>query len=110
MMSYGFRGDTIRSLLNEAKQFQNVTYISATPIERQFWFPEMQGLQELTIKWPNAKNVQVNKVKTVKIKKELDSRLAKFQPYTVPEIKKVLGEIYEDVNLEKKPVATDLNR
>ena len=64
MMSYGFRGDTIRSLLDEAKQFQNVTYISATPIERQFWFPEMQGLQELTIKWPNAKNVQVNKVKT----------------------------------------------
>lgn len=46
----------------------------------------------------------------VKIKKELDSRLAKFQPYTVPEIKKVLGEIYEDVNLEKKAVATDLNR
>ena len=46
MMSYGFRGDTIRSLLNEAKQFQNVTYISATPIERQYWFPEMEGLRE----------------------------------------------------------------
>jgi len=46
----------------------------------------------------------------VKIKKELDNRLAKFQPFTVPEIKKVLGEVYEDVNLEKQPVATDLNR
>lgn len=35
-MSYGFRGNAIRNLLNEATQFQNVTYISATPIEHQY--------------------------------------------------------------------------
>ena len=49
-MSYGFRGDAIRGLLNEAKQFGNVTYLSATPIERKYWFPEMSGLQERRIR------------------------------------------------------------
>ena len=35
-MSYGFRGETIRNLLNEAKQFQNITYLSATPVEEKY--------------------------------------------------------------------------
>lgn len=39
-----------------------------------------------------------------------DRRLSKRQPYTVPELKKILGEVYSDVNLAKKPMATDLNR
>ena len=46
----------------------------------------------------------------VKIKRELDRRLSKWQPYTVPELKKILGEVYSDVNLAKKPMATNLNR
>lgn len=46
----------------------------------------------------------------IKIKRELDRRFSKYQAYTLAEIKKTLGEIYEDVNLSKKPVATDLNR
>lgn len=45
LMSYGFRGDAIRGVLNEAKKFKSVTYLSATPIEKRFWFPEMEGLQ-----------------------------------------------------------------
>lgn len=49
MMSYGFRGNTIRNLLAEAKRFKTVTYMSATPIDREYWFPEMQGLQEMKI-------------------------------------------------------------
>ena len=46
----------------------------------------------------------------VRIKRELDRRLSKFRSYTVPEIKKILGEVYEDVHLVKTPVATDLDR
>ena len=46
----------------------------------------------------------------IKIKKELDRRLQKFIPYTIPQIKKTLGEIYADVHLNKKPMATDLNK
>ena len=49
MMSYGFRGNTIRNLLAEAKHFKTVTYMSATPIDREYWFPEMLGLQEMKI-------------------------------------------------------------
>ena len=47
--SYGFRRDAIRGLLKEAKQFQNVTYVSATPIAKAFWFDEMAGLDEWVI-------------------------------------------------------------
>ena len=49
LMSYAFRGDAIRGVLNEARQFGNVTYISATPVEEKFWFPEMQGLRKMEI-------------------------------------------------------------
>jgi hypothetical protein len=45
----------------------------------------------------------------VKIKQQLDLRLNKFEAYSIPTIKKVLGEVYVDVGLAKKPVATDLN-
>ena len=48
-MSYGFRGETIRNQLNEARQFQDVVYLSATPIERKYWFPEMDGLRDWKI-------------------------------------------------------------
>ncbi len=46
----------------------------------------------------------------LKIKRELDRRLSKFQAYTVGEIRKVLGEVYQDCGFNKKPVATDLDR
>lgn len=36
LMSYGFRKGAIRGLLDEAKKFKSVTYISATPIEKDF--------------------------------------------------------------------------
>jgi hypothetical protein len=49
MMSYGFRGGAARGVLQEAKQFRTVTYLSATPVERKFWFDEMLGLEEWII-------------------------------------------------------------
>ena len=45
----------------------------------------------------------------VKIKRELDKRLNKFDAYTIPTIRNVLKEIYGDVGLGKTPKATDLN-
>ncbi len=44
--SYGFRGDATRGVLQEAKRFQSVTYLSATPVERKYWFDEMLHLEE----------------------------------------------------------------
>lgn len=46
----------------------------------------------------------------LKVKLELDRRFNKFEAYSIPTIKQVLGEIYADVGLDKRPVATDLNR
>lgn len=46
----------------------------------------------------------------LKIKRELDLRFNKFEAYSIPDIKKILGEIYTDVGLDKTPVATDLSR
>lgn len=46
----------------------------------------------------------------LKIKRELDLRFNKFEAYSIPTIKKVLGEVYSDVGLTKTPVATDLER
>ena len=45
----------------------------------------------------------------VKIKRELDRRFNKFEAYTIPTIRKALGEIYGDVGLGKTPKATDLS-
>ena len=46
----------------------------------------------------------------LKIKRELDRRLSKFQAYPVSVVKRVLGEVYQDCSFNKKPVTTDLDR
>ena len=48
-MSYGYRGGATRGVLQEAKQFRSVTYLSATPVEHKYWFDEMLGLDEWII-------------------------------------------------------------
>ena len=40
--SYKFRYDTIKSLLQTAEKFERVTYMTATPIERQFILEELK--------------------------------------------------------------------
>lgn len=44
----------------------------------------------------------------VKIKEEIARRIKMFQTYTPQEIKRILGEIYSDVNLGKVPAISDL--
>ena len=46
----------------------------------------------------------------VKIKRELDRRFNKFEKYTIPTIKKILGEVYAAVGLGMTPKATDLEK
>jgi len=48
-MSYGYRGGATRGVLEEAKRFRSVTYLSATPVEHKYWFDEMLGLDEWII-------------------------------------------------------------
>ncbi len=46
---YSFRNSAIRNLLSTAKDFKRVTYMSATPIERDYWLEELLGLPEYRI-------------------------------------------------------------
>ena len=48
-VSLGFREDAKKGVFKEAVQFKNVTYLSATPVEREYWFKEMEGLEEWKI-------------------------------------------------------------
>jgi hypothetical protein len=47
--SYEFRYDAIRALLDVTSKFSRVTYMSATPVERQYWLEEIQHLQEIEV-------------------------------------------------------------
>lgn len=72
------------------------------------------GIEEVRKMKYHKQNIQRKLVSSsglaqdVKIKQQLDARLKKFEAYSIPTIKKVLGEVYDDVGLAKKPVATDL--
>ena len=44
-----FRNRAIRNLLATAKDFERVTYMSATPIERDYWLEELAELPEYRI-------------------------------------------------------------
>ena len=46
---YSFRNSAIRNLLLTAKDFERVTYMSATPIEREYWLEELMWLPEYRI-------------------------------------------------------------
>lgn len=46
----------------------------------------------------------------IKIFNEVSRRLHKNQAYAIPDIKKVLKEIYDSVGLKKAPCATDLDK
>lgn len=47
--SYLFRNSAVRNLLAETHKMKNVTFVSATPIEYQYWLEEMKHLPELKI-------------------------------------------------------------
>ena len=46
---YGFRNRAIRNLLATAQDFKRVTYMSATPIEREYWLEELTYMPEYRI-------------------------------------------------------------
>ncbi len=46
---YSFRHKAIKRLLAEARNFERATYMSATPIEREFLLEELKGLPTVTV-------------------------------------------------------------
>lgn len=60
----GFREDAKKSVLREATKFNRVTYLSATPVDRDYWFPEMASLREWKIEWQDARLIRTHRIKT----------------------------------------------
>ena len=67
--SYEFRYDAIRALLDEAKRFERVTYMSATPIEHRYRLNELKGMSEVKIEWPNRHKIPIE---TYSVNKPVD--------------------------------------
>ena len=56
---YSFRNKAVKQLLTQAQNFERVTYMSATPIEKEFILEELKHLPTVIIKWPNTTEVTV---------------------------------------------------
>lgn len=58
--SYKFRNQAAKHLLEYAANFERKTYVSATPVPREYWLKELQDLPEYILEWPSALKVNVN--------------------------------------------------
>ncbi len=57
---YSFRNKAIKRLLEIASNFEHVTYMSATPIEREFILEELKHFPTVIMKWANITEVTVH--------------------------------------------------
>ena len=81
--SYSFRHTAIKNLLAEAAKFERATYMTATPIEREYVLEELKHLPICEINWPHLIEVNIRSRQTSKpahyivkeCRKVLDSRL-----------------------------------
>ena len=49
LFDYSFRRSAIAGLLEQAPRFASKTFLSATPIEREFLLDELQGIPQVKI-------------------------------------------------------------
>lgn len=59
LFDYSFRHSAIAGLLEQAPRFASKTFLSATPIEREFLLDELQGIPQVKIIWPHAEPMQI---------------------------------------------------
>ena len=64
--SYSFRHTAIKNLLAEAGKFARVTYMTATPIEREYILEELKHLPICEINWPHLAEIHVRSRQTSK--------------------------------------------
>jgi len=64
--AYSYRDAAIDRLLNAVKDFDYVTYISATPIKSEYYPECLKGLDEYQINWGEYTKVKVERKKTNK--------------------------------------------
>ena len=64
--SYSFRHTAIKNLLAEAARFERATYMTATPIEREYVLEELKHLPICEINWPHLIEVNIRSRQTTK--------------------------------------------
>jgi hypothetical protein len=64
--AYSYRDKAIDHLLTSVKDFEYVTYISATPIKPEYYPESLKGLDEYEINWGEYTKVKVERKKTNK--------------------------------------------
>ena len=64
--SYVFRNLTVKEVLRTAPLFNEVTYMTATPIEEEYIFKEIMHFPVKEVVWPNMKEIRVKEVQTAR--------------------------------------------
>lgn len=64
--AYSYRDKAIDNLLHTLKEFDYVTYISATPIKPEYYPEALKGLEQYQINWGEYTKVKVERKKTNK--------------------------------------------
>ena len=62
--SYAFRKNAIKRVLKQSRLFKEVTYMTATPIEKQFMLKELKNLPVIEVQWKNVDIVNVKPIIT----------------------------------------------
>ena len=62
--SYAFRNKAVKRVLHHAKEFKEVTYMTATPIEDEFILTELKDLPVKEVIWDNVTTVDIKPIAT----------------------------------------------
>ncbi|MFR0678544.1 hypothetical protein [Dysgonomonas mossii] len=62
--SYAFRNKAVKRVLHHAKQFYEVTYMTATPIEKEFILTELKDLPVKEVIWDNVVTGDIKPIAT----------------------------------------------
>ena len=62
--SYAFRNEAVKRVLLHSRKFDQVTYMTATPIEEEFILEELKDLPVKEIVWSNTVNVNIKPIVT----------------------------------------------
>jgi hypothetical protein len=62
--AYAFRNKAVQKVLNHAKLFKEVTYMTATPIEEEFQLKELKDLPVVEVQWVNVTTIDIKPIVT----------------------------------------------
>ena len=68
---YSFRGDCIKFILNNFREFKNWCFMTATPLKEEFILEELKDIPQINYEWENAIPVNIHIKDTYYIQKSL---------------------------------------